>query len=642
MDKTTLKSGCNIVFVVYQEETQHALQLLEQELTSQNTQLMLITCKLPPSFTNDDVAQQLSEMSSSWNIEVVLVLSDTSVLVTKILTTVAKETRFKWTSLKHTTEWIVVSRYESLMDSLREEPADGIDFMTLIYESKSDHMTVVQKSRRQDFHEVLVVDPEDVRCIDVFVSRLKDAFKKSSDSEMDACCQMDYFGQLRKSALHFLKSQKSSLEGLVLPVAVIPTIEDKFYTYVIKENRTVYDGYSIALLDTLANSMGFTYTLVAVDDGSYYGDVMDNGDVFGITGQLARREAALTTLPLSITETRRTKIEYILTPTVVENINIIYRIPTQKDHLDLTYLDIIQPEFFLYLIGPIIVVGVIGAVIHVLTNSCYSPGPEEFKKDNLRLLASFPDHICFHTERTYRVQSGLILRTSWALFWFIISSAYSAYLVTTFTVKPPELAFKTFKQLMEHPEFSLGMNRHDTALQTFLRLSQDNVLHQVWMKLLQQNKTDSSTFSPDSNHHSNRVLKGGYALIAQSALNMFPDYPDVRTYPQRGFESINHAYIGIPQNTFYFMDLSNVLRSLEESGILDKLKSTYLSTQTSNAPSSKVSSNDSVTLFRIQLPVYFALCGMALGLLSLATELILYKLLHRTYNVSQSMKAVDI
>ncbi|KAI8775596.1 glutamate receptor ionotropic, kainate 3 [Biomphalaria glabrata] len=600
-----------ISLVLFQDRTILQRVILEQELFRQVENLILITCKLPGNLSNDILASKLLEVSSSWHIEVALVLSETSEFVSEILKTLAKETLFKWTSLKHTTEWIVISLSETLTDNLKKESNKGVDFMTLIYMSESGHIKVAQKSRKEKFHNVIVIPPGDKFCIDFCVSKYKDMKR------------IDYLAKFRKSALHFLKDQKSVLDGLVLPVAVLKETEDKVFTYSRQRNVTEYDGYSMVLLDTLAESMGFCYTVVTVEDEGYYGDVLDNGDVIGITGLLARREAALTTLPFSITESRRTKVDYVYTPIIVENVNIIYRLPSEKDQLDLTYLDVVQVEFFLYLIGPMIAVGIIGAAIHVLTNSCYNPGPEEFKKDNLSLLSSFPEHICFHSDRSYKVQSGLILRTSWALFWFILSSAYSAYLVTSYTVKPPELVISTFQQLLDHKEYALGMTKMDTALISYLKSSKDEVLSQIWLRLVQQNKTDPATFNPNISFHCKRVLGGYYAYIIQTPLDLMPveDYPDVRTYPQKHFTSIREVYIGTPKNTFYQQDFSRVMHSLEESGILQNLKAQSFNSRTRAPASSKVNSNKSVSLSRILLSVYCALCGVGLSIVSLVFEI---------------------
>ncbi|XP_059167472.1 glutamate receptor-like [Physella acuta] len=388
---------------------------------------------------------------------------------------------------------------------------------------------------------------------------------------------------------------------MTLPVAILSEDEEKFLTRSVVGNQTVYDGYSVALLNTVADSLGFEYQFVSVDDGGYYGTVLDNGEATGITGQLARREAALSTMPLSRTESRRQKIDYILTPIAVEEIVIIYRLPVAKEHLDLTYLDILQPEFWLYLIGPMLVVGVIGVVIHVLTSSCYSSGPRPFSRRDIRSLTTFPDHICFHTERKYKVQSGLILRTSWAIFWFILSSAYSAYLVTTFTVKTPELTIKTFKQLLDHPDYTFGMMQRDTSLLNALRTSKDPILHSIWSRMVERNKTDPRTFSVSYQYHTDRVLRGHYAFFIDTSIDVFPreSYPDVRTYPQKGFEELNNAYISTPQNTFYAEDLSKTLLSMEETGIIEKLQKVYFSREKVLHDKSKVSENQAVTFQRV-------------------------------------------
>ncbi|XP_059172133.1 glutamate receptor ionotropic, kainate 3-like [Physella acuta] len=531
----------------------------------------------------------------------------------------------------------------------------GIDFVTVVSSSGLDEVGIVQKSRLDDLHDVIKVTvkssctAEELNTDAIFLEAVDGGNKVLTKDNKNKCFVKQEVTSLRQSALLYLHTRKSLLADMTLPVAILSEEEEKFLTRSVVGNQTVYDGYSVALLNTVADSLGFDYQFVSVDDGGYYGTVLDNGEATGITGQLARREAALSTMPLSRTDIRSRQIDFIMIPIAVEDVTIIYRsgwqrrlLPIEDAYVDVTYLDIIQPEFCLYLIGPLLFVGALGAVIHVLTSSCHSSAPGEFTKQKMKSLTTFPDHICFHTERKYKVQSGLILRTSWAIFWFILSSAYSAYLVTTFTVKTPELSIKTFKQLLDHPDYKFGMVSHDTALQTFLMASEDKTLKQVWKRMVDRNKTDPSTFSSVLDSHLQRVLQGSYALISETQFDLLPvkTYPDVRSYPQRGFEEINNVYVSTPKNIFYTGVLSNLLLSFQEMGIFTRLKMAYFAKDRMSSDSSQFSENKAVTFHRIQLPVYFAAAGLAFGVLVLVFEIVVYRCTHHKYTVTGSERGV--
>ncbi|XP_059167471.1 glutamate receptor 2-like [Physella acuta] len=327
-------------------------------------------------------------------------------------------------------------------------------------------------------------------------------------------------------------------------------------------------------------------------------------------GSLARRETALTTLPMSRNENRRTRINFSSLPIMFEDVQITYRLPEEKDHLDLTYINIFKPDIYLYLTGAILGVGILGAIIHLISS-----------------LTTLTDLFFFRTESIRNVQSGLIIWTSWAIFCFILNAAYSANLVTTFTVKTPELTIKTLQDLLNQKEFTIGINQHGNALQTFLMSSQDPIHKQIWKRILQQTKTNPRFLNMSIDDHKKKLLTEKYAWIHHTALVIFPHetYPDVRTYVQSGFEEIRPSCIATPQNVFYSQALNTTLLYLEEAGILEKLRMTYIHKNKTPRVTSKVSDNQAVTLHRIELPVYCVMAGIGFAALILIFEVILFQ-----------------
>lgn len=87
-------------------------------------------------------------------------------------------------------------------------------------------------------------------------------------------------------------------------------------------------------------------------------------------GLLARREVAFCNMGMSKTQNRLQVIDYIDTPLDFAPIHITYRLPKSDSDLDLTLFDIVQPEFFLLTLGPLLSLAVLGIVVHILTRSC--------------------------------------------------------------------------------------------------------------------------------------------------------------------------------------------------------------------------------------------------------------------------------
>ncbi|KAK7090024.1 hypothetical protein V1264_009883 [Littorina saxatilis] len=74
------------------------------------------------------------------------------------------------------------------------------------------------------------------------------------------------------------------------------------------KGRTVYHGYSIDLLDILAQSLNFSYTLILPEDGEW-GDYRD-GKWTGILGQILRREVDFSVAPLTAVSVRFTVADW--------------------------------------------------------------------------------------------------------------------------------------------------------------------------------------------------------------------------------------------------------------------------------------------------------------------------------------------
>lgn len=216
------------------------------------------------------------------------------------------------------------------------------------------------------------------------------------------------------------------------------------------------------------------------------------------------------------------------------------------------------------------------------------------------------------------------------MFWLILSAAYSAYLVTSFAVKPSELKIDSLEKLLATPGYKIGIWGSNSALLTELKISQNSVLSNIWRKVQIANKSDPLILSSDVMDHVNKLLSGGYVFVDHNRavdLSFFldADFSEVRSYAVQSLNFLAHEFVTVPKNVFYKEELNKILMSLEETGILAYLREKYNIYQPA-ALSQSTETQDSVSVSRILVLVYVSLITVAAAGCCLILEIIFYKL----------------
>ncbi|KAK6983582.1 glutamate receptor ionotropic kainate [Biomphalaria glabrata] len=554
----------------------------------------------------------------------VIILTDKGDFLSQYIELVGTGAHFKWTFLKHVCEWVIVSSHD--VTDILETRGHYVDFITVISKSETGALTVSQKSRTDSLSSVIEVDTE---CVENLVS--DDSYSRELDvfQECDSTStQMTLKNKLRKTGLLFLLEKKSLMDGLhvTVPMFVVRNDSGNYSD----ENLSALDAVASSLLHLVADHLGFTYHIVLVADNKYYGSVTQTGAT-GITGMLARREVALSILPLAMIDNRLQLVDYVHYPTILESNKIIYRLPSHEDSLDLTFVNIISPNFVVFLIGPLVLIAVVGAVVHVATKSCTVSGPLPLSLSDLKLLVYYPKHMCLDAEVKTVNQSGRILKASWGVFWVILGSAYSAYLTTTLSIKSDELTIDSLEDLVAAPGYNFGINGRMSGLLTKLeQWQQKDAISKTWTLLKDRSSHDPLLITDNATMHMLRVLAGSYVFITTVPLNginlkkLKADYADLRIYNLREFPDLDLDFIGLPKKVFYKEDLHKCLLRLEESQINEHLRQQFLHVQQSSGRS-MVSDQEPITLAKLRLVLYAVVGGMAVSAVQLVVEMVFVK-----------------
>ncbi|KAH9499736.1 hypothetical protein Btru_077699 [Bulinus truncatus] len=611
------------VFVVfYDPDLRWSVEYIQRSVISTGIDAVFLLYTVPDSY-QDSLA--LYRLDLAWDIVSVFILTDSRDFLLRSLRHVASKSRYRWTALKHTAEWIIVSRSVTA-DSINVSLTP--DFLTVISAPDSDKWTIAQKARNSPFNIVIELDPV---CVTVnFNGR---HIVHATDIDVFSECALaskaiQIKKSLRKNGQLFLKGQKSPMDGLHIMVPMFLTQEqiDNFDA----ETLPALDTLVLSLLKLLAEDLGFMYNMTTVSDGKYYGSVTSTGAT-GITGQLARREIAMSMFPMAMIDNRLGLVDFVHYPTILESNKIIYRLPSGGDDLDMTFIEIVSPSFAVFLLGPLVCIGLAGAVVHVTTRSCSVLGPLLVTPQDLRLLRHFPKHFCFDTDENLVNHSGRILKASWGVFWIILGSAYSAYLTSTLSVRNKDLTITSLEDLVETPAYNFGINGRMSGLLTILEnWPRDDAISKTWELLQKQLMDDPMITSDNASYHMRKMLNENYVFITTipiSGVDMKDfqaAHEDVRIYDLKEFPDLNLDFIGLPKNVFYKEHLHKSLLKLEQSFIKEHLRESFLHTQT-RSNNQQVNEQQPITISKLQLILYVVAGGAVVALMVLMGEVVLVR-----------------
>ncbi|KAK0051482.1 glutamate receptor-like isoform X2 [Biomphalaria pfeifferi] len=631
------KMADQTVAVMFEKFTRQQATILSNFISSENPKQTFVYFEID-DVNLDRTFQNLKRMKT--RLDLVLLLAQNETLVHAIFDHVMSTTTFYWTALVHVTEWLIItnSSIATLINSAMPMP----DFVTIVLLLGDKNIPVQQKSRIETLVEVINLE---LRYSDLrsntnlsasgfcwthdFITHNHDKLK---NLEVSTEIGKSRFGtnvanqistHVRKSGKLYLRSKRSILDGVHLKVSlfVFPDGQVKMVEERKEGNRTVVDGFYVKMLQLLQEGLGFTYDVILVNDSGFHGSVDQNDHANGIVGQLARREAAFTVMPMVVSESRLKVKDFLLVTPVREYYKVIYKLPEPGSALDTSYVDIIQSDLALtFLMGPLLIMAFIGAFLHVTSRSCTLANPQPCYFSALKELYFYPDHFCFET-KVYASQSGRVLKATWGVFWLILSSAYSAYLTTTFAVKAKEMQINSYEALAEVQGYDIGVH---ASMNHLIAQVQNNSLDQTMealsAKLRALNQSNPMTFSDNVTYHMDRVKRGGYVFLTMGLVPGLMEgdatTSDTLLRSSEMPESMSRINTGVATDVFFKEDLYIYLLKIKEYRILEKLHRDLFKPK-AIVRATKASDESSVSIKKIELLIYAVLAclGISLGLL---------------------------
>ncbi|GFN83670.1 glutamate receptor, ionotropic kainate [Plakobranchus ocellatus] len=557
------------------------------------------------------------------NIIGVVVASSHANCVSLILDTVASEPVFKWSRFLHLIEWIamLIDPPSTNKGILFPRQTSFPDFVTLIFVREEDgvlELNVAQKSRTEKFEtgsQLSLYSKSDTYY----------RFRESWCSPQVLLNRSILSTHLRKNAALYLLTKKSVMADMLIPAAFIVSEPDKNAYKVNNGNQTIWEGFSVDVLNLLSTALGFTSLPFAVTDGGFFGLFESNGNIIGVAGYLSRREAGLSTMTLMRTEERLKHIDYVYPSIVESRLYLMYKVESRRTLLGDFYIELAKSnlEFVVLLLCPC--VALVAGVTVFLVNGVLVSGGHILGRNNLKRLYDFPFHCVFHTNELCRHQSGRVLRATWGLFCVIMFAAFGALMTSTATAPVEWPVISDLKDLLSHPEIAIGIS--PTSSQTITDLSSakpGTTFARVWQALVECNRSDARTFSPDKGYHIRKVLQGGYAYLSDVPKGLVPSYVDA-DFSHVKFIELNYdqLYAATPQNVFYRDDIERALLAATDSGTIRCLFNKWIPPG-GNMTRAVVENQTVVNVPRLRVLLIITASGIALAGLTLIVEQLLH------------------
>ncbi|GFS03595.1 glutamate receptor 4 [Elysia marginata] len=625
---SAFESPKSLVFI-YTNELAKVMVELEQTLSCPRTFTKAISWGLDAFCEQQEVQKILmTSLDMESGIKSVVVASSYAHFIQMVLIIMTTNVDFKWRRFLHATEWLVLTidrPFEDLTDfNYNSLP----DFVTVISSQKL-YIDISQKSRTQPMKSVLQIPLN----LDSSLNQRDSSLSFNVSNQRLLWMSQSFLSRnMRADAVTYLSLQKSIMAGMHIPTVVVVSKPDRT-AFIVKEgNRTFWVGYNIGILNILSENLGFTAELFQVTDGGFYGAFKDNGDILGVTGYLARREAGFSPMSLVTSARRHDCMDFVYPSIKNDPFYIMYRAHFGKSQLGDPRSELIdtKQDVIYVLIGPCIVI-VVGLFVFLMSGA-FLTKDKICGRENLSRLYDFPLEWLFQTSGFYPYHSNRILRASWGLFCVAIFAAYGALLTCNATTPPEFPKINSLEDLLRHPNFKIGVSPYNSHFLTRMKEAREGTtLANLWQVLCDQNKSDPFTFSDDKAHHIRRVLIGEYAFLGSIPRGLLPTFVDADYIGVRFVNLYKKlSRMTIPKHAFYKSDMERILTTANEMGIIDAISDQWYPPR-AFLKKSKVKYDMKVHLYRLQFLLYIAIVGVVSAILSLAAEYVmhLYRIIYK-------------
>ncbi|XP_018576212.1 glutamate receptor ionotropic, kainate 2-like [Anoplophora glabripennis] len=342
-----------------------------------------------------------------------------------------------------------------------------------------------------------------------------------------------------------------------------------------------YEGYSMDLIQEIANIIGFRFEFHLTKDGQYGKWDESQKRWTGLVGDLLEGRAQLAICDLTITHQRREAVDFS-TPFMSLGISILYKEEAEEDINMFAFLDPFSMPIWIYTATLYLVISVVLYFISRMTPGDWeNPHPCNENPEELENIWSIKNCLwltlgSIMTQGCDILPKGISSRMAVSMWWFfslIVTSSYTANLAAFLTKDRMESSIKGAEDLAKQTKIKYGVVDGGSTM-SFFKDSNVSTYKRMWINM---ESTRPSVFEKHNNDGVKRVQsqKGNYAFLMESTQIEYEIETKCDLKQVGGSLDSKSFGIAMPMNSGYRTAINKAILKLQENGKLKELKETW-------------------------------------------------------------------
>ncbi|XP_046977860.1 glutamate receptor ionotropic, kainate 3-like [Vanessa cardui] len=338
------------------------------------------------------------------------------------------------------------------------------------------------------------------------------------------------------------------------------------------EGNDRYEGFTIDLIERIAEILGFNYDFELEDD---YGGL--NPTTHKWTGMIAKlndEKADFAICDFTITAERQSAIDFS-TPFMTLGIGILYKEPSKQPPEMFSFMAVFSKEVWYYMMFVQIGLGVIMIFVGRISNKEWqNPVPCIEQPEELSNQFSFANSVWLIIGSVMQQGSEIapialaprIITSVWWFFTMVMVASYVGTLVAFLTVEKNVLPFENVKELYEHKSISYGAKSKGSTI-SFFRNSSVPEYKKMYEKM-----EKNGWLVADNDIGVKLAETKTYAFFMESTSIEYTTQRHCDLLQVGGLLDSKSYGIGMKKGSPYKKYIDEALLKLKESGEIKKLK----------------------------------------------------------------------
>ncbi|KAI5738536.1 hypothetical protein M8J77_008175 [Diaphorina citri] len=460
--------------------------------------------------------------------------------------------------------------------------------------------------------------------------------------------------------------------GSVVSIPWTMPVRDPLTGYIMRDyqDREMYQGYCIDLINELAKTMNFQYELVIA---SRFGKKLANNSWTGLVGMLMRGKIDIAVAALTMTAEREEVLDYVTPYFDQTGITIVIRKPIPKTSL-FKFMTVLKSEVWLSIVGALVITGIMIWLLDTYSPYSAQNNPQVYPPSTR--IFTLKESIWFALTsftpqgggEAPKALSGRTLVAAYWLFVVLMLATFTANLAAFLTVERMQSPVQSLEQLARQSRINYTVVDNSNAHEYFKNMKHaEDIIYRVWKEITLNASNDQKKFRvwdypvkeqygqileaiektgpvPDAKTGFDKVLEseqGEFALIHDSAEIKYEVSKNCNLTEVGELFAEQPYSIAVQQGSELAIEISSVILDLQSDRYFEFLDSKYWNSTLKNEQCANDDESEGITLESLGGVFIATLFGLALAMITLVLE-IFYHQKNRTRHLKEPLTPGNI